>query len=244
MESLGQRIISRRPLSRFVQIDRLVTVLTGAGTQTTPAFYLPHARYTVFPVADPERSARSFALVDQNGQGVHDDWTRFPPDVHGLSVPLIQHELKAGNYRLTMETAGSECAWQVQVVLNSMLSWQAPPKAWRPLQPPPEPITVRSGEPREFRIARTGHYEFGFSIDGFDGTPGTFQKRLCVFNLGLRATDGHRLHLADGVENSAHWPSGAFLGAGQWAVEMETACEWELTIKPRIGPSGGGTRWF
>ena len=244
LESLGQPIITRRPLSRFIQIDRLVTVLTGAGTQTTPAFYLPHARYTVFPEADPERSARSFDLVDQHGQGVHDDWTRFPPDVHGLSVPLVQHELKAGNYRLTIETDVPGCAWQVQVVLNSMLSWEGPPRAWRPSQPPPLPITLRRGEDPAFRIARTGHYVFDFSLGGFDGQRGTFPERFCPFNLSLRAADGHRLHLADGVENSTHWPSGAFLGAGQWAVEMETACEWALTIKPRIGPSGGGTRWF
>src|ERR1700736_6312973 len=118
METLGQRIISCRPLSRFIQIDRLVTVATGAGTQTTAAFYLPHARYTVFPVADPERAARSFALLDQRGDGVRDDWSSFPPDVHGLSVPLVQDELQAGYYRLTIETAGPGCAWQGQVVLN------------------------------------------------------------------------------------------------------------------------------
>jgi hypothetical protein len=125
-----------------------------------------------------------------------------------------------------------------------MLSWEAPPRAWRASEPSPEPVTVRSSEPPEFRIARTGHYAFDFSIEGFDGQPGTFPERFCPFDLDLRGADGHRLHLADGVEDRASWPSGAFLGAGQWTVEMETTSEWELTIKPRIGPSGGGARWF
>jgi len=117
-QSLGQRIISRRPLSRFIQIDRLVNVITATGTHTTPPFYLPHARYTVFPNAEPERSARSFALLDEAGGGVHDDWSQFPPDVAGLTVPLVQHELKAGKYRMTIEVSPT-CAWRVQVVLNS-----------------------------------------------------------------------------------------------------------------------------
>lgn len=244
METLGQRIISRRPLSRFIQIERLVTVLSGAGTQTTRPFYLPHARYTVFPRADPERAARAFALLDQDGNGVRDDWSRLPPNVMGLSVPLVQHPLKAGTYQLTIETTGPSCAWEMQVVLNSMLSWEAAPKAWRPSQPPPPPITLRRDELPEFRIVRTGHYMFDFSIDGFDGTPGTSRKRFCPYRLGLRAADGHRVHLGEGGENRASWPSGAFLGAGQWSVEMETDCDWELTIKPRVGPSGGGARWF
>jgi hypothetical protein len=244
METIGQRIISRRPLSRFIQIDRLVTVLTGAGTHTTRPFYLPHGRYTVFPTAEPERAARAFALLDQFGNGVGDDWSRFPPDVMGLSVPLVQHELNAGAYRLTIEATGPGCAWEVQVVLNSMLSWEAPPKAWRPSLPPPSPITVRHGGPQEFRIARTGHYMFAFSIGGFDGQPGTFPDRFCPFSLGLRAADGHRVHLGDGGETTARWPSGLFLGAGAWTAEMETDCDWELTIKPRVGPSGGGAHWF
>jgi hypothetical protein len=240
-----ERIISRRPLSRFIQIDRLVMVLTGAGTRTTPAFYLPHARYTVFVDADPVRAARSFAMLDEHGNGVRDDWQRIPDFIANVPVPLVQHELPAGRYEITLEMAPQSSCWSVQVVLNSMLSWEAPPKAWRPAHPPPQPITLRRGEPSEFRIARTGHYAFDLSIGGFDGQGGTFPAGFCPFDLRLRADDGHRLHLGEGVENRVSLPSdNTFLGAGRWMVEMETSCEWELTIKPRVGPAGGGARWF
>lgn len=246
-ETFGQRIISRRPLSRFIQIDRLVTVLTGAGTQTTPAIHLPHARYTVFPEADPERAARSFAFVDQAGYGVRADWSNFPPDVLGLSVPLVQHELNAGSYRLTIETASPTCAWRVQVVLNSMLSWAAPPPAWRQTLPPPAPIVLRRGDKPAFRVDQTGPYVMKFVLDGFD--PGSVDwrreiQRMCPFELNLRAADGHMVHLGRGTEESAEWPTGAFLGAGGWSVEIDTAGEWQLSIAPQVGPSGGGTRWF
>jgi hypothetical protein len=136
LETLGQRIISRRPLSRFIQIDRLVTVLTGAGTQTPAGFYLPHARYTVFVEAEPARAARSFAILNRAGEGVRDDWSRIPDDVINVPVPLVQHTLPAGNYRMTIEASPS-CSWQARVVLNSMRSWAAPPPAWQPSQAPP-----------------------------------------------------------------------------------------------------------
>ena len=242
-ESFGQRIISRRPLSRFTQIDRLVKVVNGTGTQTTPAFYLPHARYTVFPDADPERSARSFALLDEAGRGVRDDWSQFPPDVVGLTVPLVQHELKARKYRLTIE-ASPTCAWRVQVVLNSMMSWEAPPPAWRPRRPPPDPITLRSGaRPVFLQIPQTGNYAIDLVVGGFNGSP-SLPERLCPFRLDVRAADGHSVHLGSTEPNKGRWPSWTFLGAGQWTVEMGTRCDWQLVVRPMIGPSGGGARWF
>jgi len=64
VETLSQRIISHRPLSRFIQIDRLVNVLSGTGSQMSSWFYLPHARYTIFIAADPPGAARSFEIVD------------------------------------------------------------------------------------------------------------------------------------------------------------------------------------
>jgi len=242
LDRAGKELIARRPLSRFIQIDRLVKVVIGTGTETTPAFYLPHARYTVFPDADPERSARSFALLDEAGRGVHDDWSQFPPDVAGLTVPLVQHELKAGKYRLTIEASPS-CAWRVQVVLNSMMSWEAPPRAWLPPGPPPDPITLGNGASPLFQITEAGNYAMDLMVGGFNGRS-PLPVRLCPFRLDLRAADRHSVHVATGESDRAEWPSWRFLGAGQWTVDMDTPCDWQLVVRPMIGPSGGGARWF
>jgi len=56
----------------------------------------------------------------------------------------------------------------------------------------------------------------------------------------LRAADGHALDWS----SKRDWPNGGFHGAGDWIVEMETIGDWQLVIKPMIGPSGGGGRWF
>ena len=185
-QSLGQRIISRRPLSRFIQIDRLVNVITATGTHTTPPFYLPHARYI---------------------------------------------------------EASPTCAWRVQVVLNSMTSWEAPPRAWQPPGPPPDRITLRSGASPVFQIAETGDYAMDLVVEGFNGHH-PLPDRICPFRLDLRAADGHPVHLAGGKSDRAEWPSWKFLGAGQWTVDMDTPCDWQLVVRPMIGPSGGGARWF
>jgi hypothetical protein len=237
VETLSQRIISRRPLSRFIQIDRLVNVITGTGTQTSSTFYLPHARYTVFPDADPPRAARSFEIVNDEGHRIFEDWRR----IGSISVPLVQTELRRGNYRIAIAMDPPTSSWTIQVVLNSMMSWEAPPKPWRSRFPPPKPIRLRGGDSSSFQISRTGHYAMDFEIGGFRlGTPMQGLMRLCDFTLTLRAADGHTL----AWRSDGHWPNGAFLGVGQWTVEMDTDCEWQLIIRPQVGPSGGGARWF
>ena len=160
----------------------------------------------------------------------------------GLTVPLVQHELKAGKYRLTIE-ASPTCAWRVQVVLNSMMSWEAPPRAWLPPGPPPISITLGNGASPVFQIAETGNYAMDLVVGGFTRGPPR-PKRLCPFRLDLRAADGHSVHLATGESDSAGWPSWTFLGAGQWTVDMDTPCDWQLVVRPMVGPSGGGARWF
>jgi len=171
LKGVGDSIIGRRPLSRFVQIDRLAMVKTGAGPTTTPSFSLPHARYTVFVDYDPPTAVTSFALLEDQGRALP-DWSSIKADVGVLKAPLVQHELPTGNYRLVIGTTTSTCAWMVQVVLNSMLSWQAPPRRWRPSSPPPEEILVRSGESPAFRVAQTGRYDVSWTVgEAQVGTP-------------------------------------------------------------------------
>lgn len=245
LERVGKELIARRPLSRFIQIDRLVRVVTGAGTQTAPGLYLPHGRYTVFVDAEPARAARSFALLNDAGEGVRDDWTRIPDDVANVPVPLVQHQLPAANYRMTIEASPS-CSWRAQVVLNSMRSWAAPPPAWRPSLPPPAPIMLGSGKSPEFRIEQIGTYALDFSLGNFAPhlAPQRRWEALCPFRLGLRAADGHLFQLGRGTEHEASWPTSVFLGADNWKVDIDTEGEWDLTIRPMLGPSGGGTNWF
>jgi len=80
-------------------------------------------------------------------------------------------------------------------------------------------------------------------VEGFNGHY-PLPDRICPFRLDLRAADGHPVHLASGKSDRAEWPSWKFLGAGQWAVDMDTGCDWQLVVRPMVGPSGGGARWF
>jgi len=69
------------------------------------------------------------SLVDSSGRGFP-DWTSIPVAAGEVTAPLVQAVIPAGNYRMAIE-ASPDCAWQAQVVLNSMLSWEAPPGAFR-----------------------------------------------------------------------------------------------------------------
>ena len=104
-----------------------------------------------------------------------------------------------------------------------------------------------SGKNPDFRIEQTRTYAMELRLGEFvpQIAPQRVPKALCPFKLGLRAVDGHHLDLGRGTEHEASWPpSLVFLGARGWRVQMETECEWELVIRPMVGPSGGGTYWF
>lgn len=242
-QDLGQAIIGRRPLSRFVQIDRLVTAQTGAGTTRTPPFRLPHGRYTVFAAYDPPVAVRSLAVVDERGHALP-DWGAIGAAPGEVVAPLVQHVLPTGIYHLEVETWTPTCAWMVQVVLNSMLSWEAPPRAWRPSLPPPQTTELQSGQEPRFRLAQTGLYDIQLTIGEWRFGAPWFGGSLNPFSLDLRATDGHAIHIGHATESEGRSSSPFFLGAGQWVVEMRTSSEWHLVIAPVIGPHGGGSRAF
>jgi hypothetical protein len=245
LDRVGTAVIARRPLSRFIQIDRLVTVLTGLGSATSPPLYLPHGRYTLFMAYDPPAAVRSLSLIDRSGRGFP-DWTSIPVSAGDVIAPLVQHAVPAGNYRMAIE-ASSDCAWQAQVVLNSMLSWEAPPAAFHRRLARPAPILLGNDKNPDFRTEQTGTYAMELTLGDF--APHVAQQpvpeALCPFELGLRAVNGHHLHLARATESNASWPpSFVFLGARDWRVEMKTECTWGLVIKPMVGSSGGGAYWF
>jgi hypothetical protein len=238
-ETWSQWILGHRPFTRLHQIDRLVSVLTGAGERTIDNLSLTHGRYTIFVREDPEGGIASFQMSDDAGFQVDDDWKW-----RGIGAPLVQTEVPKGTYRLTIAARFPSVSWEIQVVLNSMLSWAAAPKPWRPTRPPPAPIQLSESTTARFQIARTGHYGMEFSIGDFKPDQPVFPREFGRFKLSLRANDGHTIRLAEGAGNTASWPTGAFLGAGDWTVEMESDCDWQLVIKPMVGPSGGGARGF
>jgi hypothetical protein len=242
LDRVGKEMIARRPLSRFIQIDRLVSLVTAIGSRTISPIDLPHGRYTLFMAYNPPAAAQSVSFIDRAGHGFP-DWTSVPVTAGEVIAPLVQEELKAGTYQLQVE-ATATCCWKAELVLNSMQSWAAPPPAWRRLLPPPQPILLGSSKSLDFRIEQIGTYATDFMIDGFTIGQHVPHVMLCPFSLALRAADGHLVKLGAGTKHKASWPSGAFLGAGNWQVEIETKCEWELTLRPMLGPSGGGAHWF
>src|SRR5438270_3985511 len=143
VDRVGKDVIARRPLSRFIQIDRLVTVLVGMGSVTSSPLYLPRARYTIFMAYDPPAAVQSVSLVDSLGRGLP-DWASVPVPAGDVIALLVQHELGEGNYRMAIE-ASADCAWEAQVVLNSTLSWETPSRAFQRTSPVPDEIRLGSG---------------------------------------------------------------------------------------------------
>ncbi len=209
-----------------VQIDRLVVRETGSGSITTAAFALPHGRYTLFVDYDPMAAARSLAITDGTGRGLQ------VSDAGGRSAPLVQHELHAGSYRLRIDAATATCSWMAQLVLNAMLSDDAPPPSWESVLPRPESVTVRGDRSRQFRITRTGHYAPAWT------------RGIGAYSLDLRAADGHAVHLGAQDAGGDRREGFVFLGAGDWTAEMTTGSDWHLVITPVLGPIGGGAHGF
>lgn len=239
-QTWNQWLLGHRPLSALFPIDRLVTVESGMGSQVIDARRLPHGRYTIFINFDPADGGETFEVSRDPGNATEHDLRRWGSP----AVPLVQTELPKGTYRFAVRVRSAGVCWQMQLVLNAMMSWATPPKPWRPRLAPPSLINLTNATEQRFQISQTGHYKMLLRVDGFQADQKTFPTEFCPFNLGLRAADGHRVHLADGGGNTARWPDMAFLGAGDWTIEMMTKCEWQLVIRPMLGWAGGGARWF
>jgi hypothetical protein len=225
-------------LNPYRQIDRLVARERGAGTAATVPFRLPRARYTVFNDYDPADAVNSFAIVDQRGRR-WPDWAKIPAPVGMVTAPLVQEELPAGVYHIEVGTMTPTCSWDVQVVLNSMMSLRIRPPEWRSSSAVPEVVRARSGNASVLRVTQTGRYDAAWTV----GRP-SVRPAIRPYSLALRAADGHVVELGGADATSDHRVGSAFLGAGEWTVEMTTSEPWELMLSPVVGPTGGGARGF
>jgi hypothetical protein len=239
------------------QLDTNYATTTGIGSATGVPVKLPHGRYTFFSSADPPSCVTSVALLDQAGHAVADDAAQraaanqpapgAPPgvqvavDVQTVAT-MVQQELSSGSYRLKVTTTGSGCAWQVEQILNYMLSDEPPLKA---IIPPSAPaVDVRLGvtsSDRHFHVGAPGIYKVDWAVTACDKYSGDLVR-----------TDGGTIHLGDGqavsVGGGQIGPQVSslpmFLGAGDWTAKVSTRCFWQIDVVPWRGSTGGGGQGF
>jgi len=235
---------------RGQQLDINYATTTAVGSMTASSLKLPHGRYTFFSYSDPPECVKSIALLDQQGTAVVDDGSARatgmgpPGSVSSQMVPsMVQEELSSGSYRLKVTTNGASCAWQVEQILNYLLSNEAPLKPMLPTKAPT--VDVRLGNAStdlNFQIPVAGIYHVKWLATPCDRYSGD------LFRSG-----GGTEHLGDGV--AAPGPPGTlvgpqgqemptFLGAGEWTAKVVTRCFWQIEVTPWVGSLGGGTQGF
>jgi hypothetical protein len=234
---------------RGQQLDVNYITTTGVGSITATPLALPHGRYTFFSYADPPDCVKSIALLDQHGNSVVDDASHRgaagpPGAVISQMVPtMVQQELSSGSYRLKITATASSCAWDVEQILNYMLSNEAPLKPLVPTKAPGVDVSLgNSSADRSFQIPVAGIYHVKWFVTPCDRYSGDLVR-----------TGGGSEHLGDGV--AAAVPPGGFvgplgqdgptfLGAGDWTAKVTTKCFWQIQVSPWIGSLGGGTQGF
>jgi hypothetical protein len=235
------------------QLDINYATTTSVGSMTGAPLKLPHGRYTFFSDADPPGCVQSVALLDHSGNAVADDAAQRraalnpPPGVQVVAnqqgIPtMVQQELPSGSYRLRVTTSGAGCAWQVQQILNYILSNEPPLKPARQPAAPTLDVTLGNlSTDLHFRIVTAGTYHVRWSI-----TP-------CAPYSGDLVRDRNVEHLGDG--NGVSLPPGQFmgpqtsdapmfLGAGDWTAKVTTSCFWRIEVRPWLGSTGGGGQGF
>ncbi len=235
------------------KLDTNYATTNGVGSVTEPPRNLPHGRYTFFSSADPASCVTSVALLNQEGHAVADDAAQRaaalqpPPGGPGnvqVSVNLqmlptmVQQELPSGAYRLKVTTRGSGCAWQVQQILNYMLSNEAPLKlAILPSAPALHVELGNSSTDLTFHVDAPGLYKVDWSVTPCDRYSGDLIRR-----------DGGTLHLMALAPGGFVGPQVSsmptFLAAGDWTAQVTTRCFWRIEVTPLIGPNGGGAQGF
>jgi hypothetical protein len=232
------------------QLDVNYATTTGVGSVTATPLALPHGRYTFFSHADPPNCVKGVVLLDHRGNAVVDDGPEraqilgSPDVVVTQMVPtMVQQELSSGSYRLKVSTAGTGCAWDVEQILNYVLSNEAPLKPLIPTKAPNVAVSLgNSSTDLQFQIPVPGIYHVIWSVTPCDHYSGDL----------VRGRAGSE-HLGDGTGAAAP-PGGfigpmsqdspAFLGAGDWTAKVVTRCFWQIEVTPWIGSLGGGTQGF
>lgn len=242
------------------QLDVNYATVTGVGSMSADALDLPHGRYTFFTYADPPNCLQSVALLDHAGKPAADDTSQriatvpasFPPGVPTITanslgmqmVPtFVQQELASGSYRLKVTARSSGCAWEVEQILNYILSNETPPK---PTVAPSAPaLDVRLGvinPDRHFHIDAAGIYKIDWAVTPCD-----------QYSVDLVRSGGGTTRLGDfqsmpapagGVVGPQGSGGPIFLGAGDWTAQVSTRCFWQINIAPWRGSTGGGGQGF
>jgi hypothetical protein len=249
-----------QPSAQGRQLDINYATTTGVGSATGKPVTLPHGRYTFFTYADPPNCLQGVALLDHAGKPAADDASQriatvpasFPPGVPTITanslgmqmVPtFVQQELGSDSYRLKITARSSGCAWEVEQILNAVLSNETPPK---PVVPPPAPtLDVRLGvtsPDRHFHVDAPGIYKLDWAVTPCD-----------QYSVDLARTGGGTIRLGDAQPMPAPGggiigPQGSggpiFLGAGDWTAQVSTHCFWQINIAPWRGSMGGGGQGF
>ena len=232
------------------QLDVNYATTTVVGSATGSSLKLPHGRYTFFSYADPPGCVKSVALLDERGKAVVDDGSQRaagmgqPSSVISQMVPsAVQQELSSGSYRLKVTTNGPSCAWEVEQILNYVLSNEAPLKPLMPAKAPTVNVSLgNSSADLHFQIPVAGIYHVNWLVTPCDRYSGDLVR-----------SGGGSEHLGDGVgaavpPGTVIGPQGqdgpTFLGAGDWTAKVATRCFWQIQVSPWVGSRGGGTQGF
>jgi hypothetical protein len=234
---------------RGPQLDIVLRTQVGMGAGMNAPLHFPDARFTFFAFEDPTFCLTGMQLFDSSGSVIGGELFERPTFVANVPVPLVQQDLPAGDYRLRVSTATSHCAWMVEEILNSMSSHDAPPAAEPAPVAQPTSATV-STQSTPFAISESGLYNVSWSVTSPAGA-------MCPYKIALRDSSGGMENIDQQPEPQppnqppGPTPGGAgsgevplFLSAGIRTVSAQTVCPWMVSIRPLVGPNGGGVRGF